>query len=671
MNEGVRANVASWVLGVGFSVAMAVVVCRVWVLKSSPEDALASRLTDCVAVKELPARRGDIRDRRSRLLAISRFAHRAVADPTQLPLEIDAWIGDLASASGVEASELGSRLMEAVAYNRSLGWVHEDERPRQKTDAEIRAELLALLRERLGFDPPREEGGTIRGLRRYVRVSGVLTEDQERAVRALGIRGVTLETVPVREYPAGGSAAAIVGKLGAEPRWSVGSERVFDARLEGESGRVRWVHDACGDPLWIEAGALQPATPGEAVTLSIDLEVQRIAEEELGRAVEEADAAGGRCVVVDPLSGEVLAMVDVIRDAPGIREFPWAEAPGRGERAVRLEAGRYAMIEPDAGRRVEASLARVRCVTDVYEPGSVFKPFVWASLTEMGAARIDEVLETGGQARAANGRLIRDVVRPAKRTWDEVLEWSSNIGMSAVAMRVSHEELREAVLRFGFGSRTGVGLPGESAGLVQSAGSWGNYTQQSVSFGQEVSVTAAQLARAFTVFARPGDLAGTIVPLRLEASEPPGAPAIVMERVLSVETAIMARDIMKVVAGRMIEKHRRLHPDEDGPMFDLFGKSGTAQVAIGSPPEGKVKPAGAGGYLEGQYISSFVAGAPADDPRLVIVVVVEDPGPEVVRANRYYGSDVAGPAASRIADRVLLYMGSSPRKVEGSLARAR
>lgn len=670
MSEAGRANAMSWVLAVGFSVAMAVVAGRVWVLKVWPEEALASRLTDCVAVKELPARRGDIRDRRSRLLAISRFANRAVADPTLLPLDMDAWVGELAAAAGVDASELGSRLMEAVAHNRGLGWVHADERPRQKTDAEIRAELMALLRERLGFDPPREEAGEIRGLRRYVRVSGVLTEEQERAVRALGIPGVTFESVAVREYPVGGSAAAIVGKLGAEKRWSVGSERVFDGLLEGESGQVHWVHDAWGDPLWIEAGALQPATPGEDVTLSIDLEVQRIAEEELSRAVEEADAAGGRCMVVDPLSGEVLAMVDVIRDVPGIRVFPWAEASGGG--VPEFEAGgRYAVIEPDAARRVESSLARVRCVTDVYEPGSVFKPFVWSSLTEMGKARIEEVFETGGQVRASNGRLIRDVVRPGKRTWEEVLEWSSNIGMSAVAMRASHEELRRAVLRFGFGSRTGVGLPGESAGLVQPAGSWGDYTQQSVSFGQEVGVTVAQLARAFTVFARPGELAGTLVPLRLEASEPPGAPAIVMERVLSVETALMTRDIMRVVAGRMLEKYRRVHPEEDEPKFDLFGKSGTAQVAIGSPPEGKVKPRGARGYLEGQYISSFVAGAPADDPRLVIVVVVEDPGPEAVRGNRYYGSDVAGPAVSRIADRTLLYMGSSPRVVEGSLAKAR
>src|SRR5438105_361029 len=169
-----------------------------------------------------------------------------------------------------------------------------------------------------------------------------------------------------------------------------------------------------GRPLWMGPGAYDPARRGEDLRLSIDLEIQRLATEELERGVEDSDAAGGRAVVFDPATGEVLAMVDIIRPVPAV-PFPWPDAPPRGGRrsgvpyepASEIPRARYAVVMPDEARQKTPALARNRCVQDIYEPGSTFKPFVWATITELGLVKPAEMIDTHhGLWRTPYGRLL-------------------------------------------------------------------------------------------------------------------------------------------------------------------------------------------------------------------------------------------------------------------------
>jgi cell division protein FtsI (penicillin-binding protein 3) len=362
--------------------------------------------------------------------------------------------------------------------------------------------------------------------------------------------------------------------------------------------------------------------------------------------VEEFNAAGVRCVVVDPATGEILAMADVVRTPPDAQPFS-AEALRSAHASGRFV--RFRTMKEDPGREVHPSLGRNRCVEDVYEPGSTFKPFVWAAITERGLARPAEMVDThGGSWRTPYGRLIEDVVPLERQSWFDVLVNSSNIGMSQMVTRVPFHELRKDLVTLGFGAKTGIGLPGEASGLLTRPKDWTHYTQTSVSFGYEVAVTPVQMARAFAAFARPGERAGTVpsVTLRAEVGAV-DAPAV---RVYSADTAERAREAMSVVAMKMAERAAKRFKDDPPMRYTLFGKSGTSEMP---------RP-GMRGYFDRQYTSSFVAGAPLANPRIVVVVVVDDPGPELRDRLMHYGSSTAGPILVRIARRTLEYMGEVP-----------
>jgi len=512
---------------------------------------------------------------------------------------------------------------------------------------------------------------------RYLAVSGVLSDTQVELIKDLKarrgkeskaglLRGVHLEQKALRRYPARDLVASVVGRLGSTRDQTTGVERLEQEDLTGDNGTIRYVRDAMGRPLWMGPDAFAPASRGKDVRLSIDLEIQRIAHEELSRRVEECNAAGGRCVVIDPLTGEILAMDDVIRPVPEATPFPWPSAGGGGakkadgllyEPPAQIPSGRYVVIKPDAMRATHPELARNRCIEDVYEPGSTFKSFVWASATELGVYRTTDVLDTGsGSWITPYGRAIHDVHKHAKMSWLEVLIESSNIGMSQAADRMSFDQMYKAIRRFGFGGKTGVGLSGETRGLVTPRKLWSKYTQTSVSFGQEVAVTPVQMAQAFCAFARPGELAGTMPRARLTALEADDPERSVYTRVLRSDVATLTRNTLVHVAAKVDETMGKDKEKTDPPpRYNLFGKSGTAQIPLGKPPAGKAKPRGMGFY-ERQYNSSFIAGGPLEEPKLVVLVVIDDPGPELRRKLQHYGSTTAGPCVRRIMERSLAYL---------------
>lgn len=669
----------------GMTLLLAVMLVRVAQLQLAPSPSLAAQMQERVSRRAVPSVRGDILDRRGRLLATTRFGYRAFVDPTMFPDPPDEAIVRLSDAIGRSPGELGEIIVTRMAENkaRAAAWVEwERARAAERPAAEgsgVRERLLGLLRGG-AVEKPR---GAVLGIQeenplgeeateapkpliRYVRVSDVLTDEQVEVVKTLKIPGVHLEQRSVREYPAAELAASIVGKVGIDHNGLIGAEFAHDKELVGSDGRLLYVRDAKGQPLWMGPGSFEQAQRGKDLRLSIDMELQRIAEEELSRGVLDADAAGGRLLMMDPATGEILAMVDIVRDVPDAIPFEWEDKDAPRDGPARAgPRPRYIVMTGDERRKIHPALGRNRCVEDVYEPGSTFKPFVWAAVTELGLAKPDEVFDTeGGRWRTAYGRYIEDVVKRPRMTWREVLINSSNIGMIKGSERMSFDQLADVVQRLGFGKRVGLGLPGEAAGKITPRKAWSKYTHTSVAFGYEVAVTPVQMVRAFSAFARGGENGGTIPQVRLTALGTESPDLGVVTRVYPAWVAKLTREALRHVAASMEEKMARLNPPETGWRYSLFGKSGTAEIPLGKPPPGKRRPRGSSGYFDNQYNSSFIAGGPVEDPRLVILVIIDDPGPERVRARTHYGASVAGPVVRRTMERALSYLGVPPSPPE-------
>lgn len=572
-----------------FGLIMLAVLVQVARLQLLPSATLRAHAPQTSSLRQEVAFRGSIRDRRGRTLATSRVGYRLFVDPQ--------WCDDVNTIAGDLGDLLG---IDPVAMDR-------------------------LIQARLD--------------KRYVTVVPLLTDAQCEVMRQASLKGVGMEPVLVRHRTGGDLAAAIVGTVCSDGTGLTGAEQRFDALLTGSAGSLRYLRDAQRRALWVQPVDYNAATAGEDVFLSIDLEIQHIAREELNAAVEGVNAGGGQLLVVDPQSGEVLAAVDVIRHREDFEDYT-----------------------TDPERERDPGLGRTRCATDIYEPGSTFKPYVWAAALEAGVTTVDEIFDLHQGTFMLGRRRIRDAHPYDKYPFDMVLIKSSNIGMAQAAVRMSHEQLRQAILRFGFGTSTESGFLGELPGIVTSAANWTEYTQASVSFGQEVAVTPLQMVRAFCAFARDG----TLPRLRLTSSAPglsdglllpaqswqaAGSAlerrAVLEQRAIPESTALQTRAVMRRV---MLEGTGR--EANKGARYSMFAKSGTPQM-----PD-RVN----GGYHQDRYIPSFIAGAPFDDPRIVVLCVIEDPD----RRIGHFGGSLCGPVVRNVVNRTLEYMGVPSDLVEGS-----
>ena len=539
-------------------------LARVVQLKISPPEKLLAAAGTTTSSGPRIARRGDLLDRQGRVIATSRVGYRLFIDP--------ATVNDLQTIAATIANVIGG---DPVEYDQKI-----------------------LKREDT----------------RYVVLKQLLNDGEIEALTKADIRGVGLEPRLVRDYVNESVGGILIGKVGFEHTGQGGMEHRFEKRLSPDDGEFKYLRDSRGRPLWLQASGYFPHDDGDDVRLSIDLVIQEIAERNLRESVEKNNAGGGRAIVLDIATGEILAICDILREREGWDEFT-----------------------EDKAREIHPSLGRNRCATDPYEPGSTFKPFIWSQATEMDRARLDEVLPTPENPvyRTSKGRSIRDSHYYGPSTWELVLIKSMNSGMAHVAERLSHKEMQAIVREFGFGQLTGAGLPGESAGLITSPTNWNHYTQTSVSMGHEIGVTPLQMVQAFSVFARDG----TMPDLRLTALQDSQNRVPLVRRVLDKETAVLTRRTMRKV---MTEGTGRKSQSEK---YQLFGKSGTAQLP---------KKDG-GGYHESRYVSSFIAGAPLEEPNLVVLCVIDDPDKEIA----HYGGIVAGPTVRDIMDESLEYLGVS------------
>ncbi len=436
-------------------------------------------------------------------------------------------------------------------------------------------------------------------------------------VEALGIRGVYTVTEGRRFYPHGTLAAHVLGFVGIDSQGLEGLERRFDRVIRGEPRYLEFDRDAHGREMLMGGVGATP-DQGSRVELTIDAGIQEVAERELASGVAAAKAVGGAAIVLDPATGEVLALANVPTYNPN-EPGDWTDKHWRDR-------------------------VRDRAITDPYEPGSTFKAILAAAAIE------ERVVSPAEMFFCENGRYqigkwtVHDSHPHGWLSFAEVIQYSSNIGATKVGDRLGRDRYYRYLRAFGFGQRTGIELPGETPGIMRPVDSWARIDLATHSFGQGVSVTPVQMAAAFAAIANGGTLYKPFVVKRIVA--PTG------EVVLENEATALRRTVSARSAKTTTELLERVVEEEGGTgakarldEFPVAGKTGTAQ---------KVDPR-TGGYSS-KRIGSFVGFVPADAPRLVILVLIDEP------TTTSYGGIVAAPVFRAIAGTVLKRLGVEPSR---------
>lgn len=414
-----------------------------------------------------------------------------------------------------------------------------------------------------------------------------------------------------RAYPNGTLAAHLLGFVGVDNQGLAGVELAYDFTLRGRPGRAVTGRDAVGRPLVETQRLAAPPVDGADLVLTIDQVVQHIAERELQKGVQKSGAARGMVLAIDPRTGEVLAL---------------AAVPS---------------FDPGAFQRVPPRRWVNRPISEVYEPGSTFKVITVAAALDAGRATLAERFDCPPSLQVGPHR-IRDVHRycTTTQTLTDIIRYSSNVGAAQVAARLGRKTFYDYIRRFGFGAPTGIDLPGEARGIVRPPQEWLGPSLHTIGFGQGISATPLQLLVAASALANGGVLVRPHVVRMVRDREgrllqgvgtPPG------RRVVSPE-----------VAAAVVRMMVRAVEDGTGklaavPGYVVAGKTGTAQI-----------PAPEGGYLEGRYIASFLGFAPVPQPRLAILVVLEEP------RGAYFGGTVAAPVFRAIAEAALWYLRVPP-----------
>ncbi len=475
---------------------------------------------------------------------------------------------------------------------------------------------VAQLESKLSFGEDSGPGKKVR----YVPLRATVDEPVAEAIRQLDCPGLIVTTEWRRAYPHEQTAAALLGFVGKDHKGLGGTEAALDRRLAGVDGETLVMLDGrqarSRDQIPGRSVVVKDMVPGSSVVLTIDLDIQAIAEEALAKAVEAANASGGAAIVMDPESGEILAL---------------ATQPG---------------FDPNEFKRYGPKSWVSHAVVSPYEPGSTFKLITACAAIEEGVMSHGETYTCTG-SRAVGNRTISCALHSGSRAHgtldlDHMIIESCNVGMGTVALALGAKRLYRWADRLGFGHQTGVELAGESAGLLMPPETWSQVQVANVGFGQGVSVTALQLLRAYCAVANGGKLVSPrLVKMvidpggRVERPTPPQP-----KPVLSTATCERLRAALEKAVEEGTGKRAAI------PARRVAGKTGTAQ-----------KPTPEAGYHSGKYIGSFVGFAPVDKPRLGMLVVIDEP------KGGHYGGVVAAPAFREICERSLAYLRVPPDEI--------
>lgn len=421
--------------------------------------------------------------------------------------------------------------------------------------------------------------------RDFVYLKRQLPPEQAGSVISLNLPGISLQREYRRYYPAGEEIAQTLGFTGQDDNGQEGLELELQGRLAGKPGSQRVIKDRRGHMVE-DAGSLLLPKPGGNIALSLDINVQHLAYRELKNAVEENQAKAGAVVVMDARTGEVLALAN------------------------------YPSFNPNNRIRLNPQALRNRAIVDVFEPGSTMKPFTVATALDTGKVTPNTVINTENGVFTVGNKKIHDTHPEPTLTVSQVIQKSSNVGASKIALSMESEVLWQAFSDAGFGAHTGSNFPGEAIGMLREAKTWRPIEQATMSYGHGISVNLLQLTRAYTIFAD----AGEIKPVSLLKLDTPA----IGKRVFSEKTVAQMRNMLESV----------VLPGGTAPLaqvagYRVAGKTGTAHKLDG-------------GHYANRYVASFVGFAPVSKPRLIVAVMIDEP------SKQYYGGLVAAPVFSQI-----------------------
>lgn len=431
-----------------------------------------------------------------------------------------------------------------------------------------------------------------------------------REVLALKLPGVSGRREYQRYYPAGEVAGHLVGFTNLDGRGIAGLELAYDDWLKGTPGKKQYIKDLRGDVVR-DIGVLEPARSGKDLRLSIDLRLQYLHHQELQRAMALTGATSGSIVTLDSHTGEVLAMVN------------------------------HPVYNPNGRRGISPDQTRNRAVTDMFEPGSTMKTFTLVAALESGRYSSESMIDTSPGWIRVGRKTLPDPRNYGEISVSRVIEKSSQVGVTKIALDIGHEPIQDVFRRFGFGAALGTGFPGESAGQLPNRRRWSDIEKVTLAFGYGLTATPLQLAHAYASFANDG----VMPPVSLLAANETAPVGI------RVVEADIAREVRKVLQ-RVTEEHGTARRAQV-PGYAVGGKTGT------------VRKVGPGGYQDNKHIAFFAGIAPIADPRFVTVVVINEPQGEATG-----GGAVAAPVFSRVAQGTLRLLNLPPDEHGAALALA-
>ncbi len=553
-------RVRVWLMGAVFFAGLLAVFTRAVALQVHQNDRLREMARDqYIREVEIAARRGDIVDRVGAPLAQSVDVDSIWADPTELP-DVKVSSKQLAKALGLDLKELRERFEKAKRFV----WVKRQAKP-----------------------------------------------EEVAKVKALSLPGIGFSKEPRRFYPQRELAGHVVGIVGKEGKGLDGLELAFEEELSGQAGRREGFRDAKGRKLVTQRLDDDAPREGATLTLTLDNRIQYMAEKALARAVEDAKATAGMAVVLDPKSGELLALAN------------------------------YPRLNPNTPNEAHAEAFRNRSVSDAFEPGSTFKAFVVAGALEEKAITESTLFDCEKGAWRVGRHTVNDTHPQGILTPGKILQVSSNIGAAKIGQKLGREKLVDYYARFGFGDRPGLGLPGEAKGIVPFPKA--EISLATESFGQGLTASAVQIAAAYGALANNGVL---MRPYLVSKVVDPDGVVILENQPMQLRRVVSERTAKSVVSmlEAVVEKEGTA-PKARMDQYRVAGKTGTAQ---------KVDPL-VRGYSD-KRIASFIGMVPAENPRAVVLVVIDEPKTDV------YGGLVAAPAFKEIATGAMPYLGVMPSR---------
>jgi cell division protein FtsI (penicillin-binding protein 3) len=460
--------------------------------------------------------------------------------------------------------------------------------PKLRTLAKLLEMPLSELKKRLTNDD-----------KTFVWIKRQVDEPVAKQIAALDIKGIYQRREYKREYPEGEAAAHVVGFTNVEDRGQEGVELAFNKQLSGKNGSRRVIKDRLGRVVE-DVRDVIPPVDGPDLQLSIDSKVQYFAYQKLREAVQAHKAKAGSVVVIDTVSGEVLALAN------------------------------YPSYDPNHRRSLSGEQLRNRALTDSFEPGSTMKPFVISLALEKGLVKPTSVIQTAPGRLSIGGSTISDSHPHGPLTVNEVIQKSSNVGTVKIAMQMSPREMWETYAQAGFGQKPQVPFPGAVSGRLRPYKTWRPIEQATMSYGYGLSTSLFQLAQAYTIFARDGNY----IPVTMVKSDTPATGV----RVFSQANALAVRQMLHMVTG----------PGGTAPLAQTMGYSVGGKTGTAHKQEGK-------GYADKKYRGFFVGLAPVESPRIVVAVMIDEPSD-----GQYFGGVVAAPVFSETVQQTLRILGVQP-----------